>query len=215
VENPVAYNVYLCNGLGIGANPWGTNLGSLPEQTCNAITQILQDYFQQIVGAHDLLPERKKTYGDALVQWVAGFPAVAPDELLIYLMPSGTTIAGTGSIQAGRPPPGHDGLTNPHLGGSASEVYRHFSDPRVLANLMFHEAMHNKLALDNIGLHRRDGLARSTVTSPITGDTQLSAGNVRDMAEGLEVNRPQWIAGIVKLVIESRRPDSDPAKGRF
>jgi hypothetical protein len=205
----MAYNVFLFNGLGISVNALGSSSGLSGVQLAT-INLTLQSYFERVVRAHDAV-SGLQPFGGAAVRWLAGLPEIAPNELLIYLMPFGTTIAKTGSVQVGQPPPGHDGFTNGNLGGgTASEVYLHFSDAVLLANLMFHEAMHNKLGLDN-DMHKGDGLA----ASPVSAGTLLSEANVRDMAAKLDVNRPQWRAGIGLLVAESLRPNSDPAKGLF
>lgn len=154
----VAYNIYIFNASGISS---AANRTVLSGTQMSDIARTLQGYFDKVVTAHDALGLRGAAkYGNSAVQWLAGFPTVAPHELLIYFMPFGTTIATNGKVEMGKPPAGHDGLTNPNLrGGTASEVYAHFADATLLANLMFHEAMHNKLALGNLALHTHEGLA--------------------------------------------------------
>jgi hypothetical protein len=206
----MAYNVYLFNGLPISA---AMNRTTLSGDQLIAINRTLQDYFDRVVRAHDNLnlPGRAK-YGRAQVQWLAGFATVAPNELLIYLLPAGATLVRAGKLQQGQPPAGHDGLTNPNLQGeTGSEVYFHFADTTLLANLMFHEAMHNKLALGNAQLHPRGGLASATVEPA----TPLTPGNISNMAASLDVNRPQWTAGMRMLAAAWMIPDSDPMKGMF
>lgn len=136
--------------------------------------------------------------GSAVVQWLASFPTVGPTELLIYLLPPGATVVSNGKVESGSPPSGHDGLTNPNLtGGTGSEVYFHFNDSQLLARLMFHEAMHNKLRLGNQGLHSRGGLAGS----PLLANTPLTNPNIGDMAAALDTLRPQWTPGIRLLAL--------------
>jgi hypothetical protein len=202
----LAYNVFLFNGLiassGIGAS-------SLTQAQLDAITRKLQGNFTQVVNKHDALAGAKGTkFGTALVRWITEATVVAPHELLIYLMPFGATVAKNGKLEMGAPPANHDGLTNPMAGGVASEVYLHFVDMDIIANLMFHEAMHNKLALDN-GMHSKGGLAGS----PVSASTTLTPGNMQDMAQALETRRPQWTGGIPLLIAESKRSDNDPLKG--
>ncbi len=203
----MAYNVYLFNGLII--NNKTTDSGLSAEQLGN-INQTVQGYFTQVVNKHDALAGAKGAkFGTALVRWITGPVVVAPTELLVYLLPFGSTLASNGRLERGSPPPNHDGLTNPLAGATASEVYLHFSDTTVLANLIFHEAMHNKLGLGNTALHAKGGMAGS----PVSPSTQLTPTNIQDMATALEKPRPQWTAGIDLLVAESNRSDNDPLKG--
>lgn len=212
----MAYNVYLFSGLGI-TSPM--NRPTMSAQQILDITRTLQGYFDKVVRAHDALRlPGAQVFGSASVQWLASYPTVLPHELLIYLLPTGATVVSKGKVEAGKPPAGHDGLTNPNLtGGTGSEVYFHFNDATLIANLMFHEAMHNKLALGNAGLHPRGGLADGPQggTGPITPTTPLTNRNIDDMARALGTSRPQWTAGIQLLVNEAMRPDSDPSKGLF
>ncbi len=202
----MAYNVFLFDGTIAARKDSGSKLTS---DQLGAIQKKVQGYFNQVIAKHDVLvgPKGKK-HGAAMVQWITGFAAVGDSELLVYLMPFGYTVAKSGKLEAGAPPPNHDGLTNPMATGVASEVYLHFSDADVLSNLIFHEAMHNKLALDN-RMHPKGGLA----ASPVDANSTLSQPNIADMAAALDNKRPQWTAGIQLLVSESQRSDNDPLKG--
>lgn len=65
---------------------------------------------------------------------------------------------------------------------------------RLLANLAFHECMHNKLDTHpQLGImqdiHTTGGLAGLGVTS----DSQLTDQNIMDMRGGLGINIPQFI----------------------
>jgi hypothetical protein len=201
------YNVYLMNGLGIQNSTTGSFLSA---NQLLSIAQTLQNYFQRVVNAHDASGGTR--LGTASARWLAGTPAIAPTELLIYLMPYGATLVKSrGTLKQGQPPLGHDGYTGPIGSSSGSEVYFHFSDTTLLANLMFHEAMHNKLALSDKQLHPRGALASATVDASMT----ISPSNISDMAAGLDQSRPQWTAGVGILDAEAARPDSDPLKGIF
>jgi hypothetical protein len=208
----MAYNVYLMNGLEI-SNALSRPKVEQQQKLLLEVLRILQGYFDRVVKAHDRLRIQGATqYGNAIVNGLASFPTVAPHELLIYLLPMGATVATHGKLEAGTPPPNHDGRTNPNLsGGTASEVYLHDWTPAVIANLVFHEAMHNKLRLDNSGLHSRGDMAASSVGP----ETILSARNTNDMAAALDRHSPQWVDGIKLLVNEAMKPDSDPSKGLF
>jgi hypothetical protein len=204
----LAYNVYILNGLAISGEMLRKTL--TPSEII-AVYQILQGYFTRVVRAHDALPGVKK-YVVASVVWLPAFLPVASHELLIYLLPAGATLVTNGKLEQGHPAADHDGFTNPNLtGGTGSEVYYHGKGTTVLANLMFHEAMHNKLALGNVGLHSRGGMGSAVVTP----STELTPRNVADMAAALDVNRPQWTAGMGLLATAWMVPDSDPSKGLF
>lgn len=202
----MAYNVYLFDGTIAARKDTGTRLKS---DQLEAIQKKVQAYFNQVVAKHDAISGAKgKKYSAALVRWITGPTAVADDELLVYLMPFGYTVATSGRLETGSPAPDHDGLTNPMAAGVASEVYLHFTDTDLLGNLVFHEAMHNKLGLDN-RMHSHAGLA----ASPVTPATTLTPANIQEMAAALEKKRAQWTAGIQMLVSESQRSDNDPLKG--
>jgi hypothetical protein len=204
----MAYNVYLLNGLPISAKIGRTDL---TQTQLTSISSTLSTYFGQIVNAHDAKGGATK-YGSASVTWISGATTVAPNELLIYVMPVGATVATAGKLQQGNPPPTEDGLTNLNLNNSsASEVYWTSSDLMAIANLMFHEAMHNKLGLNDAKLHVKDGLAAATVSAA----TPLTPSNINDMAAALDKPRPQWTAGIKLITDAAAMDDNDPAKGLF
>ncbi len=209
------YNVYLFNGLPISPALSRTNL-SVDQLT--TIYRTLKGHFDIVVRAHDALKlPGQPIYGTAQVQWLAGFVTPAPHELLIYLLPMGATVASNGRLEPGNPPTNHDGLTKAVGRETASEVYLHFNDMTLIANLMFHEAMHNKLGLGNQQLHSRGGMANGLPggTGPITPATPLSQRNIDDMARGLDAARPQWIGGMRMLANEWMKSDNDPSKGLF
>jgi hypothetical protein len=222
----MAYNVYLFNGLAI-SNP--LNRTNLSAQQLSSIQGTLKGYFDKIVQAHDQLRLPGKTvYGTSNVLWLQQAPSsVAPHELLIYLLPSGTTLVTNGKLEQGKPPASHDGLTNFLIRSrtssgttAASEVFPNFpvtnAGLNLVANLMFHEAMHNKLGFNDAQLHNRGGLAGGPPqAAPITDATQLTASNISLLAAHLNDSRPQWTAGIGLLTTAANVPDSDPTKGLF
>jgi hypothetical protein len=221
------YNVYLFNGLAI-SNPMSRTVLSPANSTL--IQTVLKGYFDQVVQAHDNLGRRGQTsYGSSNVLWVQPpFPNIAAHELLIYLIPAGTTVVTNGKLQQGQPPSGHDGFTHsianpPGVGGSTtgSEVFPNFAltpaGLKLVASIMFHETMHNKLALNNAQLHPQDGLAMGPPppSRVITDTTPLTTGNINTMAQNLDVARPQWTAGLAMLDAAAKVPDSDPMKGNW
>jgi hypothetical protein len=220
----MAYNVYLFNGLAI-SNPM--NRTNLSAQDLTTIQPTLKGYFDKVVQAHDQLGLRGKTvYGTSNVQWLQQAPSsVAPHELLIYLVPSGTTLVTHGKLEQGRPPASHDGFTNFFIRSgttsgttAGSEVFPNFPTTpaglKLVANLMFHEAVHNKLGLNDAQLHKLGGLASGTPQAgPITDTTPLTPSNISLLAAHLDDSRPQWTAGIGLLTSAANVPDSDPTKG--
>ena len=86
----------------------------------------------------------------------------------------------------------------------------------MFAGLIFHETMHNKLALNNPQLHNQGGLATGPPEAPaIDENTNLSPDNIRVMASALDTPRPQWTAGLDMLAKKAGVPDSDPSKGMW
>ena len=204
------YNVYLAGGLSINTAMQGN---SLKPDIILGVNRILQGYFDKVVRAHDAMPGKKKL-GDARVTWLAFTPTVQPNELLVYLLPLGSKMVKDQRLGVGTPSPGHDGFTALYTGGASagSEVYDRFSNNAALiANLMFHEFMHNKLNLNDDLLHRRNGLAARSVGP----NTQLSPENIHDMAAALDVKRPQWVDGLKLISARSMMSDNDPSKGLF
>lgn len=176
-----AFNIYL--------GEIGTT--GLTSEEKNSVKTKLEGWFGKIVDTGD----------SAVVTWTSSAPTSIQDhELLAYfvgsssgsilkVMPGNTSGAGSGN-----------GLTV--FGGSltGSEVYVS-SSRSGLAELTFHELMHNKLHLDDANLHKKDGLAVKTV--PLGG--QPSANNIKDMKAALKNTNKQWTGGWVAF--------SDPLNG--
>jgi hypothetical protein len=197
------YNVYLFNAVGAGAP--GNN--TVPQATLDKIVQLLTEDFKQVVAAHDAKASTK--LGGVQVSWSTN-PTPLDTELLLYFLPTGATIAAARVLKQGSPPPNHDGLTSFKDGTNASEAYFTNADPQVLANLFFHEFMHNKLHLDN-KMHSKDGLGGT----PVGPNTPLTKTNISDMAAALDKKEPQWIGGVPILTQAVNVPDTDPSKGLF
>jgi hypothetical protein len=198
------YNVYLFNA--VGAGPAGNN--TVPAATLTTIAQLLTEDFNKVVAAHDAKAAQK--YGGVQVTWTMT-PAPQDDELLLYFLPTGATIAEARVLKQGSPPPNHDGLTSFKDGTTASEAYFTNSDPQVLANLFFHEFMHNKLHLGNSMHDHHDGLG----ATPVGPNTPLTKANIAEMGAALGKKQPQWTGGVPILTAAVNVPDSDPSKGLF
>jgi hypothetical protein len=199
------YNVFLFNAVGAGTP--GSN--TVPDATLSTIVQLLTDDFKQVVAAHDAKVAAAQQLGGVQVTWTMT-PTPTDSELLLYFLPTGATIAAARVLKQGSPPPNHDGLTSFKDGTTASEAYFTNSDPQVLANLFFHEFMHNKLNLDN-KMHSKDGLGGT----PVGPNTPLSQTNINDMAAALDKQQPQWLGGVPILTAAVNVSDNDPSKGLF
>ena len=86
---------------------------------------------------------------------------------------------------------GQDGLTYFDGTTSASEAYVVGRSPGYLANIIFHEILHNKLRMTDAQLHGHGGLAGSPVQPPAT------ATDAKLMTRALRQNVSQWKGGFV------------------
>jgi hypothetical protein len=131
----------------------------------------------------------------AAVQWTNSAPgSILATDLLCYFMPSQ-------SDSVIRHAPGYSsgagqshGFTFTSATANASEVYVascRGNGATWFTELAFHELMHNKLALDNAGLHNRGGLAQASVTTGMVPSTR----NINEMKAAVATSRPQWTGG--------------------
>lgn len=153
-----AYNVYLAN-LGNAVN----------QDQQNQVRTALQGWFGQIANTDG-----------ALVQWVTSAPTIADHELLIYFVPSEINSVARSLPGYSGPAGSGDGFTVWAGNLTASEVYVSRSR-NWLAEMAFHEAMHNKLHLGDQGLHALNGLARI----PVVAGSQPSTNNITRMRGAL------------------------------
>jgi hypothetical protein len=122
-------------------------------------------------------------------------------ELLVYFMPPYTSII-KHAPRAGAPDFTKDG--NTVFGSGASEVYVNSTDPQALANLAFHELMHNRLK-SGAAMHSQGGLASPIVYS----NTQITTANINAMAKVISAPIKQWTHGITLLANGKRDPGSE------
>jgi hypothetical protein len=199
-----AFRFHLCSLLG---NPDWWNPNGFPASA------ILQDYFRDII--------RLNRSFDEVQSWLmptAEF--VKPADLLVYIVSTGNSF---NSIVARKRPdvwtpnPQRSGLTV-DIGQNAvsivSEVYwdRVAGDrdqPRLLANLIFHEFMHNKLdAVEHSGtdfVHRQGG-GGLAVATPLSSDMRPNQVNNQLMAAALGRNHPQHTGDLRRSDIPPGRP---------
>lgn len=166
----MAYNVYL------GA------LGShgLTDDEKKAVQSKLQEWFNKIVA--------DTSFGTASVSWITSAPSsIQENELLCYFVSSSSDSivkSLTGTSGSGN---GYTGWKGEETG---SEVYVS-SSKAGLAEMAFHELMHNKLHLDDAALHQKDGLAKIPVSPGTTPSTQ----NIADMKAKISNKQKQWTYG--------------------
>ncbi|HLM01173.1 MAG TPA: hypothetical protein VK400_08945 [Pyrinomonadaceae bacterium] len=176
-----AYNVYLA--------ALGSHGLTSAEQT--DIQTKLTTWFNRITNG--------TSYGTASVSWTTAAPGtIGGHELLIYFVADATDSILV-SMPGGRLGAG-DGFTMWSNNVTGSEIYVS-SSRQYLAEMAFHELMHNKLHLGDAALHARDGLAHI----PVTAGTAPSATNVTEMRAALATSQPQWTGGWAAY--------SDPMRG--
>ena len=181
------------------------------------IRATLQIYFDRIIQTQ--VGNQHFPFRSVLVQWWSlsfrggsrkspgSSPlSLAPRDLIVYFVrePSDSVLrylAGTGS-----PHPNGSGFTKYTATETASEVYTrgNQNDPVGLANVAFHELMHQVSGFDGARLHVPDGLAAEQVQA----NTNLSPGNIRFMVNHLQSsNRRPWTDGY--------RQYTDPMNGHI
>lgn len=165
------------------------NLASLDDDTMNNVATILQSYFSRISNSAN-------SFGSILV--VDRALSLTDSDLLCYLVTdfiNSVVVSFDSRIQRGT---AGNTIFHTHPTIAASEVYISniteygANRPAAIANLIFHELMHNKGTIGE-RLHRvgGGGLAASVLTSA----SSLSEGNIRFMQGCLSRNVRQWTAG--------------------
>ena len=170
------YNIYL-------GDPYG-----LEYDWAGLQTEVVKLFRPAIKGS--------KRYKELTAQRTLVEPNLAAGELLVYVVQSELrsvlrSITDPSNVDGG-------GLTKGFKSGEmGAEVYAVHTSPPLLAKLVFHEALHNKLKLSNEALHgkQKSGLAAAGVgegSEPNTRDYTL-------MRKALESSVPQWLGGFAKV----------------
>ena len=146
----------------------------------------LQEHFDAVIKAQSKIDSASVVYSSRP-------PKLGDNDLLIYFVDS----ASDSVIKklGGTPNSSATGWTNWNHSATASEVYidGNQDDPEGVANLAFHELMHNKTRHDNKALHTMKGLSMGR--GYITADTPLSKGDIAFMVKYLTTKRAQWTDG--------------------
>lgn len=188
---------------------WTMNLvgkdqfGRWAANTINEIGTNLENLFKE-VQKHPACPYFE-------VRW---FPAhlgfdIDPGEVLVYFVTRSTSLARAN----GSPDLGPSGTTFLSTKGMISEVYvdSFLSNGDYLkqaANLIFHEAMHNKIdANGSTDIVHKDGTGLATGL-PISGSTKLSLNNRQMMGAAMAKAMPQFLGGVNQsMMIIDGMPD--------
>lgn len=169
-----SYNVYLGD----------VNSGLSADQK-NAVRTTILGWFGRIVPSGTT----------AVVSWVNAAPSsIDNTELLVYFVRSSSESVLRGLPGGNRSAGNGDGFTAWAGDLTASEVYVS-SSQNYLAQMAFHELMHNKLHLDDAGLHSRGGLARI----PVSAGTSPSPENIAQMRGALSNSQRQWTGAWVAV----------------
>src|SRR3954452_12868338 len=134
-----------------------------------AVKAVLQTYFDKVA---------EKAKSDKVsVLFVSDDPKPNDNDLIVYYSTSGwhvvSQMAGTPEVKATE-----GGLTYNNGKVTRSDVVANpDDDTTMVANLTFHELMHNKLNMDD-SMHRLGGLSRS----PVDESTPLTNANIEAMA---------------------------------
>jgi hypothetical protein len=158
------------------------------------VKAVLQSYFDRVAT--------KAKSDKVSVLFVSEDPKPNDNDLIAYYSSSGWHVV---SQMPGAPEVNskEGGLTYNNTTVTGSDVVANpDDDTNLIANLTFHELMHNKLNMDD-SMHKLGGLARS----PVDESTPLTNANIEAMAKVLTKDRKQWTGGFA-LLKERHKPAS-------
>ena len=176
-------------------------LGIVPTATKMTLNASLQSLFNQVTTSGG-------SNNSVIVAWPGGVPTLGSADVLLYFFSSPYSLsqaAGYGIIvpdpQGGRTQFGRSSGTLSELRPAG------IVDGPTLANLAFHECMHNKLNVDDKLHAGDDGLAAGVVDA----STTLSANNMQQMSAALSKPIPQFTMGMTILMNAlSAQTSNDP-----
>lgn len=159
---------------------------------CNPFRMVYrwQDLCEELHKLFEPVIQASSTFTSHRVRSTMQAPAVKPQELLIYVVPSRSDALVQPFFEV-KYDASADGCTAWHSKhGTGSEIYRGNWSPKELARLAYHEAMHNKLHKDK-SLHGLGGLAAEVITA----STKQKASNNKTMGQALNRSQKQWLGG--------------------
>ena len=172
------FKLWLVNHASFNQYYWG-------EGSMFAVGTYLKDYFDQVCK------HASSAFANSDYFWTDSTGGRAAHDLVLHFFSSSRRGLITGRYNQVPVHQGHSGGTWKSPSGMISEVYLEMMEGdrdycRLVANIAFHELMHNKLDADPQNLtvsdiHSLGGLAGVTVAR----GTQLSANNIAKMASAL------------------------------
>jgi hypothetical protein len=200
---PKEYNIWL-------ANPY--KMWFQRDSVINEVAQLFKPVIQ-----------KSGKYSSVRVRSTMSEPSLASHELLVYLVPNydfsvvkgvfgvdvaeaaGRTIADRGASEvyiAGETVSGNSGVPLRIDWLTKDPPVMHFAsrfEPEEIAQIVFHEAMHNKGKLGEKQLHNHSGPKEALFRSTLTPQSRLTKEDVALMAKHLDSKVPQWTGGWSQL----------------
>jgi len=170
-----------------------------PEVDEAKVTSRVEALFNQVTQH-----ERETHFDSSHVNWTNSCSSVEPHELVVYVMQNNIDSVVTTFFE--NTFPSSSGATSWNGTVTGSEVYIQGCgrNEKMVANMIFHEAMHNKGHWNSRRLHGDFG-GRGLASERIGRDTEPTSINIRRMADVLGNSQPQWTGGCAYF--------SDPLRG--
>lgn len=156
------------------------------EGTMYVVGLYLQEYFNQAC-------KKSKTFGSANFSWSGSAGQVQPNEVVVYFLQNradSIVAAQGGTVKHG------SGATYTTGAGTISEIYLTEMEgdadySRLVANIAFHEILHNKLEPTPVAdIHSIGGGGLSTPT--VSRGMRPSDAEINHLVTGLDRNVPQY-----------------------
>ncbi len=166
------------------------NLAGVSSNTMASVIAILNGYYNRVVSGTGV------SFGGVVE--VTKAPSISTSDILCYIVSdfsNSVLINWNSALQHNDGDAGETCFTNDKK-QAASEVYMDIINGNsdvtdFLANIIFHESMHNRTTTGD-ELHKSaDGLAKETVTESDT----LTAANIKTMQGSLSKAVTQWVGG--------------------
>jgi hypothetical protein len=165
-------------------------LGAVKPNESAVATRLKQLFDKVITDGH------VRGYQEAHIQWRQDCPAsLPPDQLLVYMVQDASDSV-VHTYFRPRDFTEGGGFTAWNHSVTSSEVYVSGCDGDGVgvANMIFHEAMHNKGQWPDRQLHGDFG-GHGLASASVSRNTDLTSTNIQRMAGVLAARRPQWLGG--------------------
>lgn len=170
---------------------WDRDMGHQPQIDEADVSAQVEALFNRVIQEGPVAE-----YEQSHVNWQTTCTPVQDHELVVYILQDSMDSVVAARFSNTFPDIGGTTAWGGRVVGTGSEVYINGCNrnPLTVANMVFHEAMHNKGHWSNERLHGGfggGGLASHTIAA----DTELTAVNIQRMASVLTRRRPQWMSG--------------------